>query len=98
MNWYDMENTKYKIPPQNILSNSEKILKIDHSPLYYSLVIPHKFYLGKYTLSAEINFGEGSQVLYANTSFLALPYNILLLIIILAIILTISFYIKKKLT
>lgn len=102
------EEAKYQIWPQNILSESQRLLtatpsasincnegknkKICSSP--YSLLLSG-FFVGNYKLSTTINFGEGSPNLYASASFIALPYKFIF-ILLLTIIVSVGIVIKLK--
>ncbi len=101
------EKAKYDILPQNILAGSQRVVlaspsaqlncdlpknnqevKLCQNPL--SLLLSG-FFAGRYTLSAEINFGDNSPTnFFASTSFIGLPFKFLLgllVVIIAAVIL-----------
>jgi len=93
------EKAKFDIVPQNILSQSQRLItatpsaEIDCSTLSkikacqspISLVIPG-FFLGFYQLSTSLIFGENSPQISASTSFFAFPLKIFTgLVIVLAI-------------
>ncbi len=87
----------YKIPKQNILANSEKMLKSNSTTNSSSLVLSG-FFLGRYILSTHINLGEGTKVLYEKTQFYVIPIKVLLVLSFLSILIFAAIYIKKKIT
>jgi len=101
------EKAKFNLIPQNILSESQRLIKATPSAeincnnfLNYkackspiSLLISG-FFLGFYQLSTTVFFGENSLQLSAKTSFFAFPIKILIVLI---LILIISIFIIKKL-
>lgn len=103
------ERAKYKIIPKNILAHSQRLIPASPSAkincqqktnklckLPTSLILSG-FFIGKYSLSATINFGQGSPQLFASASFIALPLKFLLgLIISLSLALIIIQKIKKN--
>lgn len=91
------EKSSYSIIPQNILSESNKIVKASPSAEFdksndVSLVLSD-FFVGKYDLSTSLNFGENTPIMYANTSFIALPIKLIFALIISIVIL---FFIIKR--
>lgn len=70
---------KYDIVPQNILSNSQRVIKtfsdvaIDKPDS--SLILPH-LSVGNHRVTAEISFGEGTSIQYKTLEFLALPLRL----------------------
>ncbi len=75
-----------EIKPQNVLAYSQKELRIESTPL-------SGFFLGSYQVSALVNFGEGTPVVSASTSFFAFPFMIIAVLLIAAVIMII--FIKK---
>ena len=81
----------WKLIPKNILSSSQRLLVASneagikiwkHKKKPVSFILPASFYFGKYTLRASVNFGEESPtVLTANTTFIALPLKLLLILV-----------------
>lgn len=86
------ETAKYQILPQNILAQSQRLLIATPSanidcqgfkkpPKYcqqpVSLLISG-FFLGKYNLLTNIFFGENAPKIFAQTSFIALPFKLIL--------------------
>ncbi|MCX7881510.1 MAG: hypothetical protein N2482_03325 [Patescibacteria group bacterium] len=82
------EKAKYEILPQNILSQSQRLLlatpsasvdcdnknlKICQKP--FSILLSG-FFLGKYKLSSTIILGEEAPYLFASTSFFAFPFKL----------------------
>ncbi len=93
----------WNLIPKNVLSNSQRLLIASDSAgikrwVYknkpVSLILPKGLYLGKYKLRAKIDFGEadlkqtGKPVLYASTSFVALPIKASLSLFALVLILS----------
>jgi len=101
------EKAVFNIITQNILAESQRQISaspsaelncdITKKPFYcshpFSFAISG-FFLGKYSLSTTINFGEGSPNVFSNVEFIALPIKFLsgILIIVLATI----FILKKQ--
>lgn len=85
------EKATYSILPQNVLSQSERLLTATPSASIdcdekknsktcsssHSLLLSG-FFLGSYKLSTTVNFGEGTPNLYASASFIALPLRLLI--------------------
>jgi len=91
----------YQIVPKNILAHSQRRLSATPSgklncPLCKTppTLVLNGFFLGRYHLSTNVNFGSGSPQLSATTSFIALPLK---LILILLIVIPFSFMIIKRL-
>ncbi len=87
------EKATYDLLPLNILAQSQRIMaatpsaEIDceaNKAIYcqrpISLLLSG-FFIGKYSLSATINFGEGTPIISASTTFLSLPIKFLLALI-----------------
>lgn len=71
----------FEIKPQNILAESQRLLKGDPSPYQDNLsLLLSGFFLGRYTVSTSISFGEGTPVLTSSTSFLAIPLTFLIIL------------------
>jgi hypothetical protein len=103
------EKAHYDVLNQNILSHSERLIQAsggaqidceDNPKAYYcksdTSLLLKGFFLGKYHLSTSLTFGEGTQTLFAATSFYAFPikYTIGILLAIIIIIFVI-FFIKR---
>jgi len=103
------ETAKYNILPQNILSQSQRLLSATPSaqidcgnekkmPIFcqkpVSLLLSG-FFIGKYNLSLSIFFGENTPKLFASTSFIALPFKLIFGFL---IALFIAFFIIKKIS
>jgi len=75
----NFKNT-YTIIPQNILSNSQRILKAfsdeNDGSTNATLVLSH-LSIGNHRVSVNISFGEGTGVQYKTLSFLALPLRLM---------------------
>lgn len=76
----------FTIPPQNILTNNTRLLIATPSAnlipntkyeIQNTLLLPHGFYLGRYTLTAEVETSEG-QIKKATIHFFAAPVKFIL--------------------
>jgi len=90
------EKARYEILPDNILANSQRLLnatasaEIDcpasgNKPFYCrrpATLLLSGFFVGRYRLSASINFGEGTPNLFASTSFIAVPLKLIIAIVV----------------
>ncbi len=88
------EKAKYQIVPQNILAESQRLLTATPSAeldcqgrkekacVVPTTLVLSGFFLGHYTLSTTVNFGETSPNIFASTSFVAIPFKFLLGLII----------------
>jgi len=84
------EQTRYEILSQNILSQSQRLVQATPSAQIQtkrpvSLIISG-FFIGRYRLSTEVYFGEGTPKLSANTTFIALPFKFILGLLVASII------------
>lgn len=82
------ERITYKLIPLTILKNSERIAKTDISdtpectienPPFYctnSSLILKGFFIGKYKLNSTVHLGDETQLMYANSSFIAIPIKL----------------------
>ena len=91
----------YQILPKNILAYSQRRLSATPSgKLDCSLcktpptLVLNGFFLGRYYLSTSVNFGNGSPQLSAATSFIAFPFKLTLVLL---IIIPTSFIVIKRL-
>jgi hypothetical protein len=69
------EKTDYPLSPLNVLADSSRLIKTtkdDDLPNLHSALLSG-YFMGEYTLSADVNFGDGTPQLYTNTSFIGLP-------------------------
>lgn len=94
------EKTSLPLLPQNVLADSSRLIKTtknDGVPYQYSALLSG-YFVGEYTLSANVNFGEGTPQLYANTSFIGLPirFGIAMIVVMLISLLIIISKRKKK--
>ncbi len=81
----------WNLIPKNILSSSQRLLVASseaglkawtYKKRPVSLILPSGLYFGKYTLRASVNFGQESPtVLTANTTFVALPLKLFLMLV-----------------
>jgi hypothetical protein len=87
----------YSIIPQNILSNSQRIIKVygDEGSVSVnsSVTLPHMT-VGKHRVGLELSFGEGTPTQYKDLSFYALPIRFILVTLILLVALVIVFVIR----
>lgn len=90
-------NKKHLFEPQNILASSQRLI-VDQASCQdcsedISMIVSGAL-IGKYTVSASINPGEGSKIIYQTTSFTVFPYKLAgaLLIIVISI-----FFLRNKL-
>jgi hypothetical protein len=76
------EQIHYEILPQNILSQSQRLIQATPSAQIQTKqpvsTIISGFFVGRYRLSAEVYFGEGPVKLSAATSFIAVPFKFIL--------------------
>ena len=83
------ETVKYEIIPKNILAQSERLVEATPSAsidcddnrteqvcLFPTSLILSGFFIGKYNLSTQINFGENSPTIFGSTIFYAFPFKI----------------------
>ncbi|MBI3366427.1 hypothetical protein HY041_02255 [Candidatus Roizmanbacteria bacterium] len=90
------EKAQYDIIPQNVLAQSQRLMTASDSAEFdrpITLLIPG-FFVGLYKLSTTLNFGENSPNIFAATSFIAIPFK---LIIGFLIALIIGIFIVKRL-
>lgn len=89
----------FPLIPQNILAESQRLVRTEgtlQSNDRVSLKLSG-FLLGTYSLSASVYFGEGSQQLFANAAFIALPFRLMgVLSLLLFITLGLIYFAKKK--
>ncbi len=74
------EKAQYDIIPQNVLAESQRLMTASNSAEFnrpITLVIPG-FFVGLYKLSTTLNFGENSPNIFASTSFIAIPFKLLI--------------------
>lgn len=90
------ETTKYDIISKNILAESERLIEATPSASFDSLLpaslVLSGFFIGKYSLSTQMKFGENSPTIFGSTAFYAFPFKITggIIIAILIIILVIK--------
>ena len=84
------ETAKYDIISRNILAESQRLLEATPSSqidcddyrrteqkcLFPTSLLLSGFFIGKYNLSTQINFGENSPMIFGSTSFFAFPFKI----------------------
>lgn len=72
-----LKNNTYLINSQNILAQSQKLIKAvnnKQSTVDTSLILGG-LYIGKYKASTSLNFGDGTPTLSASTSFFVFPFK-----------------------
>lgn len=77
---------KYDMPTSNILSHSSR----------QSTMVLRGFFIGNNKLSSTVSFGEGAPVLFAQTSFIALPIKFFAIILALLIFILITLSLRKR--
>lgn len=97
------ETVEFDIIPKNILSQSQRLVEATPSaslsqkgPISLGL---SGFFVGRYNLSARINFGENSPTIFASTAFFAFPFKIgfaLIVTIVLTVFITRRFSSKEE--
>jgi hypothetical protein len=76
------EISKFDIISKNILAESERLLEatpsasLDESQIPDASLVLSGFFIGKYSLSAQMKFGDNSPTIFASTSFFAFPFKI----------------------
>lgn len=88
------EHATYSIVPQNILSQSQRLIMASGSASLNHTLTLWGFYIGKYSLSTNINFGDNTPNLYASTYFFAFPFKFGVVILIIA---AIAWYLIRRL-
>ena len=93
---------EYTIIPQNILSNSQRIIKVaqdDNAQTNSTVVLTH-LSIGYHTVSTQISFGDTSAILFRELSFIALPLRLIKilggLLILVSVVFLLRFIQKKK--
>lgn len=89
------EKARFEILPQNILAQSQRLLSatpsaiIECAPqskekacLVDSTILLSGFFIGRYSLSTNFNFGQTTANLFASTSFLALPFKFIAVLLV----------------
>lgn len=82
------ETAKYDVISKNILAGSQRLLEATPSTqincddkrtgqvcLFPTSLILSGFFIGKYSLSTQINFGKNSLTVFGSTSFYAFPFR-----------------------
>lgn len=93
---------EYSVIPQNILSNSQRIIKViqDDSTQTNSTVILSHLTIGYHTVISQITFGDNNTVLFKEVSFLALPIRLMILfcgvLILVCVIFFFRYLFRKK--
>ncbi len=79
------EKATYDIIPQNILSQSQRLIIASPSATIVSKtptsLVLNGFFIGRYNLLANVYFDDGQNIFSAKTSFIALPFKIIMGII-----------------
>lgn len=95
------QTANFDILPKNILASSQRLLEAtpsaDLNASSYKnsppTLVLSGLYIGRYSISANVNFGENSPNLFASTSFFAFPFKISLAVIAL---IAITVYLTKR--
>lgn len=74
------EKASFDIIPQNILAESQRLVLATPSASLTNnnSLLLSGFFIGRYLLSTTINFGEGTPNIFAQTSFIAVPFKALI--------------------
>ncbi|MEK7523209.1 MAG: hypothetical protein AAB569_06495, partial [Patescibacteria group bacterium] len=69
----------YDIISKNILAESERMIEATPSASFTTStsLILSGFFIGRYSLSTQIKFGENSPTIFGSTTFYAFPFKIL---------------------
>lgn len=93
---------EFTIIPQNILSNSQRIIKVDQddNTRTDSTVVLTHLSVGYHSLSTQISFGDNNTIIFKELSFVALPIRLItatsaVLVIVLSYFLT-QYFQKRK--
>lgn len=93
-------NTKtvYNLIPQNVLAQSSRLVKAEGRSSDRATLLAPGYFIGPYTLSARVSFGENTPQLYANTTFIGLPLRLMAAVlgVILVSVLIIVFNRRRK--
>lgn len=88
---------KYIIIPQNILSNSQRVVKVfseeNNIPPNATVNLSH-LTIGTHRVTVELSFGENSTIQYKTISFLALPLRLMTVAFVMLIVVTAAFFIR----
>lgn len=91
------ERAGFALTPTNVLAKSSRDIVASDSAQFNNktngAVFLKGFFIGKYTVSAEVNFGEDSKKHFASTSFFAFPIRLTFGSLIALIV---AFYIRKR--
>lgn len=95
---YGSIKKNYSIIPQNILSNSQRLLKSDgdtQNESTVTLMLSH-LTIGKHTVTAAISFGEDSSVHYKTIEFVVLPIRLLKIVVLAFSLVALYFLLQKR--
>lgn len=95
---YGTVKKNYSIIPQNILSNSQRLIKTDgqmQGESATTLTLPH-LTIGKHSITAAISFNDESSVHYKNIEFIVLPIRLLKIVMIAFGLVTFYFLLRHK--
>lgn len=94
---------EFTIIPQNILSNSQRIIKVDQDDNIRtdSTVVLTHLSVGYHSLSTQVSFGDNNTIIFKELSFVALPIRLItatsiVLVLVLFFFLIPHFQKKKK--
>ncbi|MEK7079239.1 MAG: hypothetical protein AAB929_04170 [Patescibacteria group bacterium] len=92
------QKTSYSLFSQNVLADSSRLLRTlenSESPVSHTVNMSG-YFMGIYTLAANVNFGEGTPQLYANTFFIGLPIRFGIAMIVVMLISLLIIVSKRK--
>lgn len=94
---------KYSIISQNVLSNSQRLLKVlsseESSSLVGSTVLLSPHTVGTHRVTLELSYGENSPIQYKSLEFLSLPVRLIIITLVSLVVLITVFvvrYLKRK--
>ena len=87
----------YSLIPQNVLSNSQRILKVDSGEDTLSsntTLSLSALSIGAHTLTAQISYGENTPIQFKSLTFVALPLRLMIAVLFLCICLSVFFLVR----
>ena len=95
---YGKTKNTHTIIPQNVLNNSQRILKVfagESADQTNSTIVLSSLSWGTHRVTAEVLFGENTTIQYKTLSFLVLPIKFIIVVFI-ALVLFIFFFIRFR--
>lgn len=95
---YGSTKKNYSIVPQNILSNSQRLLKVDgeiQGDSSTTVSLPH-LTIGKHIVTAAISFNDDSSVHYKTIEFIVLPIRLLKIVMVSFGLVALYFLLRRK--